>query len=137
MAQEILVSESLTNDMISVGESLLKKLDNTDAEVAATFWLFSPEEKSWKLFFTSELVKSEGPKKFYKKIVDVLKTFKEKECTISLNDIGVTDNSDKTALLLSSEFHTGQDILKKRISRETINGHFIEDAYIYRINLRT
>ena len=137
MAQEILVSESLTMDMISVGESLLKKLDKTGANVAATFWLFIPEEKSWKLFFTSELVKSEGPKKYYKKIVDVLKTFNEVENTISLNSIGVTDNSDKTALLLSSEFYTGQDLLKKRISRETINGHFIEDAYIYRINLRT
>ena len=137
MAQEILVSESLTMDMISVGESLLKKLDKTGANVAATFWLFIPEEKSWKLFFTSELVKSEGPKKYYKKIVDVLKTFNEMENTISLNSIGVTDNSDKTALLLSSEFYTGQDLLKKRISRETINGHFIEDAYIYRINLRT
>ena len=137
MAQEILVSENLTTDMISVGESLLKKLDKTDAKVTATFWLFLSEERSWKLFFTSELVKSEGPKKYYKKIVDALKTFKEKEITISLNDIGVTDNSDKTALLLSSEFHTGQNILKKRISRETINGHFIEDAYIYRMNLRT
>ena len=137
MAQEILVSESLTMDMISVGESLLKKLDKTDAKVTATFWLFLSEERSWKLFFTSELVKSEGPKKYYKKIVDALKTFKDKEITISLNDIGVTDNSDKTALLLSGEFHTGQNILKKRISRETINGHFIEDAYIYRMNLRT
>ena len=137
MAQDILVSESLTTDMISVGESLLKKLDKTDAKVAAVFWLFFPEERSWKLFFASELVKAEGPKKYYKKIIDALKTFEEKENTISLNDIGVTDNSDKTVLLLSSEFHSGQNILKKRISRETIDGHFFEDAYIYRINLGT
>lgn len=137
MAQEILVSESLTADMISVGESLLKKLDKSDAKVSATFWLFSPEERSWKLFFSSELVKSEGPKKYYKKIVDALKTIKEQESTISLNYIYVTDNSDKTVLLLSTEFHTGQNILKKRIHRETINGYFIEDAYIYRINLHT
>ncbi|SLM28764.1 conserved hypothetical protein [Desulfamplus magnetovallimortis] len=137
MAQEILVSESLTTDMISVGESLLKKLDQTDAKVSTTFWLFFPEERSWKLFFTSELVKSEGPKKYYKKIVDALKTFKEKESTISLNDIVVADNSDKTALLLSSEFHTDQNFLKKRIYREAINGHFIEGAYIYRMNLRS
>lgn len=137
MAKEILVSESLTNEMISVGETLLKKLDKSDAKVSATFWLYYPEEKTWKLFFTSELVKSEGPKKYYKKVVDALNDFADKDSTLSLNNIGVTDNSNKILQLLASVFNSRKSIVKERLSRETINGQFIEDAFVYRVNLRT
>lgn len=135
MAREILVRDNLTDDMISFGEALLNKLDKNDAQVSSTFWLYDPEERVWRLFFASELVESEGPRKYYKKVLDALNDINDKELTLSLSDISVTDNSDKILQALTNVCDKREYISKERISREAINGHFIEDAFVYRINL--
>ncbi len=136
MVREILVRDYLTEDMIAFGESLLNKLDDDDAQVSSTFWLYDQEERVWRLFFASALVESEGPREYYKKVLDALNDMKKsEELTLSLNDISVTDNSDKTVQVFADVFGKSAPFLKGRISREAVNGHFIEDAFVYRINL--
>jgi len=134
MAKEVLVTEALSEQMIKAGANLIERLDAENAEVKSAFWLFFPEEKLWKLIVASVLVASEGPRNFYKRVVAANKQAGADESVVSLNDIGVTGIDHQVVLLVNSAIGTGGGISGIRFSRNTINGVFIEDAYIYRSN---
>lgn len=134
MAKEILVTESLSDSMIKAGAKLIERLDGSNSEVKSAFWLFFSEDKLWKLILASPLVDSLGPRKYYKKVVDANNDAEQEEDVISLNDIGVTNTSNQIVQLLKFAIRTGSGISGIRFSRNTINGHFIEDSYIYRSN---
>jgi hypothetical protein len=137
MAKEILVTELLSEQMISAGERLIDILDNFSCQVKAAFWMFSPEEKTWKLLLASPLVKQEGPRKYYKRIVDANKALESGGGIISLNDITVSDIDRQLIQLLQSTVPTDDSISNIRFSKNTINGVFIDDVHIYRMNVNT
>lgn len=137
MAKELLVTELLSEQMISAGVDLIKKLDDSSCRVKAAFWMFLPEEKTWKLIIASPLVKEEGPRKYYKRIIDANKEAGTEEDIISLNDISVSDIDNQFIQLLKTTISTGDSISDIRFSKNTINGVFIDDAYIYRMNVDT
>ncbi len=132
MAKDILVTESLTDSMVKVGALLIERLDSKNSEIKSAFWFYFPEEKTWKLMIASPLVNSEGPRDYYKRVVAANDLASETEEIVSLNDIGVTNTSHQIVQLLKLMCHTGEGISGIRFSRNTINGFFIEDAYIYR-----
>jgi|APLak6261674355_1056100.scaffolds.fasta_scaffold00586_1 hypothetical protein len=135
MAKDVLVTEALSEQMISAGAKLVERLDTDGAQVKSAFWLFFPEERLWKLIIASPLVVSEGPRNFYKRIVVANQQAKAEEWVISLNDIGVTGTEHHIVQLLRFAVGTGAGIAGIRFSRNTINGYFIEDAYIYRSSI--
>jgi hypothetical protein len=135
MAKEILVTELLSEQMISAGAKLIDKLDNSSCRVKAAFWMFLPEEKTWKFIIASPLVKEEGPRKYYKRIVDANKEADGN--IISLNDISVSDVDNQLIQLLKFAISTGDSISNIRFSKNTINGVFIDDTHIYRMNVNT
>lgn len=133
MAKDVLVTQVLSEQMIEAGAKLVERLDVVNSEVKSAFWLFSSEEKTWKLILASPLVDSEGPRDFYKKVFLVNQTAIEEE-TVSLNDIRVTNINYQIVQLLKIAIGTDDGISGIRFSRNTINGMFIEDSYIYRSN---
>lgn len=135
MAKDILVTESLSGSMMNAGAKLIERLDAKQSEIKSAFWLYFSEDKIWKLIIASPLVDSLGPREFYKKVVDANSAASEEEEVISLNDIGVTNTTNQIVQLLKFAIATGGGISGIRFSRNTINGHFIEDSYIYRSNL--
>jgi len=135
MAKDILVTESLSDSMIQSGMKLIERLDAINANIKSSFWFYVSEEKIWKLIIASPLVDTEGPREYYKKIVEVNLLAEEIEETISLHDISVTNTSNQIVQLLKSAINTGKEIAGIRFSKNTINGMFIEDTYIYRSNL--
>lgn len=135
MAKDILVTESLSSSMMNAGAKLIERLDAKQSEIKSAFWLYFSEDKTWKLIIASPLVDAIGPREFYKKVVDANSLASEKEDVISLNDVGVTNTSNQIVQLLKFAIGTGGGISGIRFSRNTINGHFIEDSYIYRSNL--
>ena len=135
MAKEILVTELLSEQMILAGSKLIDKLDNSSCRVKAAFWMFLPEEKTWKFIIASPLVKEEGPRKYYKRIVDANKEADGN--IISLNDISVSDVDNQLIQLLKFAISTGDSISNIRFSKNTINGVFIDDTHIYRMNVNT
>ena len=137
MDKELIVREVLSEQMIGAGAKLIERLDQSESNVQAALWLFLPEEKIWKLMIISPLVKTDGPRSFYKHILDANKKADESESIISLNDVGVADTSIPLISLLRIAISTGGGIGGIRFSKDTINGVFIEDAYIYRINIST
>ena len=134
MAKNILVTESLSDSMIKAGAKLIERLDARKSQVRSAFWLYIPEDNIWKLIIASPLVDTLGPRAYYKSVVEANDVAQEEEEVVSLNDIGVTNTGNKIVQLLKTAIGTGDSISGIRFSRNTINGHFIENSYIYRSN---
>ena len=115
MAEEVVVRQMLTNEMIERGAELTRQLDCAPIEVIASFWLYISESEKWRLIIASPQVTKNGPKKVYRKIQDVLAKIPEESPRISL-------------MAIKPEGTSGV-----RFSRNVINGQLIEDAYIYRM----
>ena len=137
MGKELVVREVLSEQMIDAGTKLVERLDQSQSNVQAALWLFLPEEKTWEMIVISPLVKTDGPRSFYKRILEANKKADESESIISLNDIKVADTSNPLINVLRTAISTGSGITGIRFSKNTINGTFIEDSYIYRINIST
>lgn len=133
MAKDILVTESLSGSMMKAGAKLIERLDAESSEVKTALWLYFPEEKIWRLIIASPLVDKKGPREYYKKIVMANDQASKDEEVISLNDIGVTNTTNQIVQLLKLAIRT-DGISGIRFSKNTINGNFIEDTYIYRSN---
>lgn len=134
MAKEILVTDSLTDQMIKAGAKLVQRLDSAKSVVQSAFWLYYSDDRIWKLILASPLVDSLGPREYYKKVISANGEALDDEEVISLNDIGVVSITDQLVCLLKTAIVTGGGYSGIRFSRNTINGNFIEDAYIYRSN---
>ena len=135
MAKDILVAESLSDSMIKAGAKLVERLDAEESEIKSAFWLYFSEDKAWELIIASPLVDSLGPREYYKKIAVANSAASEEEEVISLNNIGVTNTTSQIVQLLNFAIGTIGGVSGIRFSRNTINGYFIEDSYIYRSNL--
>ncbi|SBO09476.1 hypothetical protein VME0621_01575 [Vibrio mediterranei] len=133
MVKELLVSETLSDAMIDSGAQLVRKMDENDAALTSAFWFYLAEEHLWKLIFVSKKVAEEGPRKYYKRIVDANKLLSKDYAKISISDIGVSTIENPIVQLLSMMIKTDNSINGIRFSKNTINGHFIDDVYIYRM----
>lgn len=133
MAEEVVVKEVLTKEMIEAGAELTRLLDQVPLVVSASLWLYIPESNIWRLIIVSPEVKTSGPKKVYQKIQPVLSQMLEEKPSIGLKDISVVEDNNPLIALLRLAIRTDDGISGIRFSRNTINGQFIEDAYIYRM----
>ncbi len=133
MAEEVVVKEILTKEMIEAGAELTRLLDQAHLAVSASLWLYIAESSIWRLIIASPEVGTYGPQKAYQKIQPVLSQILEEKPSIGLKDISVIENDNPLLVLLRVAIRTGDGISGIRLSGNTINGHFIEDAYIYRL----
>jgi hypothetical protein len=133
MAQELLVTEPLSKEMIEAGADLTQRLDSARLVVRAAFWFYLPEQQTWRLIFALPEVRTIGPKAVYKKIQAVLNKMPNDQLSVALRDITVTEPNDQLIKLLSAMISTGPGISGIRFSKNVINGHLIDDAYIYRM----
>jgi len=133
MAEETVVKEILTREMIEAGADLTRRLDEARLKVNASLWLYIPDSNLWRLIMASPAVRKDGPKKVYRKIQSILSKIPGDASIIRLNDISVVEDNDPLIILLRIALRTGDGISGIRFSKNTINGHFIEDTYIYRI----
>ena len=137
MAKSVLVTGEFTEVMGKAGAALLRRLDTDNADVRSAFWFYFPDVKAWKLLLASNKVDLEGPREFYKRIVKANKTASKSEYLLSLNDIGVANMSSPIVILIGIAVETPRDAVSSiRFTRNTINGNFIEDAYIYRSSVQ-
>lgn len=133
MVEELLVTDSLSNEMIAAGAKLTRLLDSARFTVRASFWFYLPEQNTWRLVFALPETRTIGPKAVYKKIQTVLNKTPNDQLRVALRDITVTEPNDPLIKLLSVLISTGPGISGVRFSKNVINGQLIEDAYIYRI----
>jgi hypothetical protein len=126
------VKEQLTGSMIEAGAELTKKLDESGLPVTTALWLFVPEMNEWRLIFASPEVGTKGPREVYEKVQAAINQLGEKAATVPLPVIGLLDTNADLVRLLRAGIHTGPGVSRIRFSKNVINGHFIEDALIYR-----
>ena len=129
-----MVKEQLTPEMINIGENLLKSLDAIGLPITAAMWLFDPETNEWRLKFSSPFSSTIGRREVYRKIAEARNSIGLSSDEFPLDTVGLLDSSDRIVGLLQQAVKTGPGISRIRFSRNAINGHFIDDALIYRIN---
>ncbi len=133
MAEETVVKEMLTREMIQAGAEITRRLDEAHLEVRASLWLYIPDKNLWRLVVASPAVRQDGPKKVYQQIQTILSKMSDKTWKIPLHDTSVVEDSDPLIASLRTSMGTKDGISGRRFSRDTINGYFIEDAYIYKM----
>jgi hypothetical protein len=134
VAKEIFMTQWFSDQMLLAGESLIKKLDETNAKVQAAFWLLDADDKTWKLTIVSPLVETEGPRSYYRRINDINESAKTDEGVIALHDISVS-NTDNRIVKAIKRSVLGNTLLgNNRLGRNTLGGVYIEDMYLYRMD---
>ncbi len=93
-------------------------------------WLYSSETGMWRLLLATPLVDTEGPAETYRRVQS------------ALADIGLADLLPNVSVVsprspfirtLRRVFRTGPGIASIRLTGSTINGTYIEDAFVYRV----
>jgi hypothetical protein len=120
--------------MVRDGAALVRKLDESDWRVSAAFWFYFPDANAWRLLIASPEVEEKGPREAYTAVQSAMATLAPADRGLSLEDIGVVPSDHPLIKLLRVFITTGRDIARIRFSKNVINGHFIDDALIYRMN---
>lgn len=120
--------------LISDGARLIESLDKSGFHVVAAFWLYLSESDKWRLIIgsPSEIIK--GPRQSYIDIRSMLSNTSP-PIEIPLQDISVVSPGDRLIQSLKGLIGTGSEIVGLRIKNSVFNNQFIEDAYVYRIQL--
>lgn len=131
MAEEVVATHILSEEMIRAGARLVDHLDKAHFPVDAALWLYRAEAERWRLLIATPGVKSVGPRNAYTWVRSILSTTPEGEPRLGTQDISVVDDQDPLISLLRRAVRTRSGI---RLSRSTIMGIYVEDAYIYRLD---
>lgn len=127
-----MVIKLLDEKLIKGGEKLLRQLDKKSIPVDAAMWFYYPESENWKLILSLSEVVSKGPIAVYKTIQKALDELKD--MPFELDDVKAADENDSLLNLIKKAVVTGPGINGIRFSNNTINGQYIQDAYIYRLH---
>ncbi|MEP6742595.1 MAG: hypothetical protein ABJB61_08860 [bacterium] len=133
MAEEVLVKESISSEMIAAGQQLARYLNDSELPTDALLWFYSPEDNAWRFVVATSEVRNRGPKSVYQQLRQIVSTIPAEERKIPLDNIFVLDSHDPLIQLLGSAVATGDEIAGIRFTRNVINGVLIEDAYIYKL----
>jgi hypothetical protein len=133
MVTEILVKESLSEEMISAGSDLIRRLDAAGSKISGALWFYETDSNDWRLIIVSPDVQAKGIRTVYEEVQAVLRATPDDQSIISLKDISVVSPDDPLNSLLKFAIKTDNGISRIRFSRNMINGTLIEDSYIYRL----
>lgn len=133
MATEVVVKPLLSDEIISAGAELTRRLDDARFIVSASLWLFTSETEGWRFVIASPEVRTRGPRWAYKQVQAVVSKMPNARDRIPLKDIAVIDSNDPLIKLLRVAIRTGGGISGIRFTKNVINSTPIEDAYIYRM----
>ena len=132
MAENTVVKEQLSDEMIEAGAQLTQKLDDLGMPISVAMWLFMPDINEWRLFFASPKLSTTGPREVYMQIEEARKALGSQAERVPLSVIGLMDTNHQLVQTLGSALPTGPGVSRVRFSKNVVNGHFIDDALIYR-----
>jgi len=126
-----MVEANLTEELIDAGAKLVEKLDKRGLAPDAAFWLYSPEEQTWKLFLVEVKLAKKGPRAAYAEIQKILESEREFG-NLRLDDLVLEKPDARIVELIRKAMRTGSGITGIRFKNNVIDGTLIDDAYIYR-----
>jgi hypothetical protein len=113
------------------GADLVRLLDENNFLLRDALWLYNSDEADWKLWLGTPLVDRAGPTEVYAMLRRLLDGHPLDD--IDLKRIVIASPKHTLLQLLKGAIKTGPGLNGIRFSRNTINGTYIEDAYIYRL----
>lgn len=125
------MSTELTAQMEAAGAKLTQALDEAGLDIVAAFWWYASDADRWRLVFATPEVDSAGPIAVYRRIRAVLA--RSPGVDIGFSDVGLASPSDTVVSMLRGMLRPGHPISSVRVQRSTVDGHFIEDAFVYRM----
>lgn len=141
MAEEVVVKEQLTQDMIAAGNELTRRLRGVpDFDLVCSLWLYTSESNNWKLVVATPLAENPGPLHVYRLIQGVIREAWPADLEMGLDTISVLRSNHPfvTGLRRSvghfdiEELPTGsRPVLPKKIILMRIQDVLVEDARIY------
>src|SRR5215208_4091459 len=131
MAQEVLVKESITTEMIAGGKELTRRLDETTLDVTASLWFYFVDNQRWDLILGIHQILEEGPLKSINIIRNTLS--KHPIEGVDFSDVLPIQSDHSLIRRLKAVITTGKTIQDIRISQTVVENVFIQDAYIYRL----
>lgn len=132
MAEETLVKETLSKEMIEEGVRLTEALTK-ELRLVAALWMFYPENNSWKYHFAAHEGKLLGPHELYRRVQKILA--EPSYNYIRLRDVSIRDPDHALLRALGKIIKTGNNLQRIRFVRNAIDGLYIEDAFVYMLNL--
>ena len=132
MAENTVLKEALTDDMIEAGADLIRQLDDMGVEVTTALWLLDTEINEWRLLLTSPLVAREPRQVLYQTIYRAEAQLGERAAAVLFSAVSLARDDDDLIKRLRATVHTGANIERIRFRKNVADGHFIEDALIYR-----
>ena len=133
MAEEVLVKEALSSEMVSAGARLARHLGASSIAIDALMWLYIPESNAWRFIIGTPEVRTKGPKRVYQDIRSIIAKLPKDQQEVPFEDIFVIDSNDPMILPLRTALAMEQGISGTRLSQNVLNGTLIEDAYIYKL----
>jgi len=134
MGQNVLVDRYLSREMIEAGAETLRRLDSAKVAIKAAYWMYRVEPGRWRLVLASPDYNKIGPTKTIEKIQLALENIKEEDGIVTLWDISVVDSTDSIVKAMKKALKKRKDVSVTRLTDTYIDGHYIDDAYIYRMN---
>lgn len=128
-----MVEVDLTKELIEAGEKLVARLDERGLSPDVALWLYSPEERTWKLLLAEAKLSKKGLKAGYAQIQGILAKHAEELGTLGLDDVVLEKPDAKIVGLIRKAVRMGSGLSGIRLRDNVINGTLIDDAYIYRV----
>jgi|688.fasta_scaffold468699_2 hypothetical protein len=134
MATELFITKGwFTDEMQSAGQDLVNELDKSEGAVSAAFWILEPEKK-WELVIVSNLVTTDGPRRYYQRINDI--NNKSDKSIISLHDIRVLSERSRVFIDIMDNFSHGFLLQNTRLGSNFIGDLYVEDMFIYKLDMK-
>jgi hypothetical protein len=131
MAENTVVKEYLSKEMIDAGEGLICELDRRQWPVEDALWLYDEDRNRWELVIASPKVDADGPLRSYELIRDSLQQVPQATDAMSYFDVAVRSPNDRLIEAIGRERNTGPGIHRRRF-RGAVGGQYIDDALVYR-----
>lgn len=129
----VVVTQVLTGDMIEAGKRTVQRLDKAKFPFSGALWLLDDEMRAWKFVLVAPAQAKLGPKALYERLRRVLAHPQHEESLVPLSQIFLASDHDSIVRLLSAMVKTGPGLHGIRMTGNTVNGRYIEDAYVYRL----
>ncbi len=120
--------------MIHSGRRLVEKLDAAGLSPASAAWVYDTDREAWKLVISDDRVRTDGPTAAYGRLWEALREEADDLAGVPVDAVILSPPDTGTLGLLRSAIRAEGPVASRRLTGNVINGQFIEDAYIYRLN---
>lgn len=133
MAKELYVGKILTDKMIIAGKQFLQQIEVVISPITASFWLYTQEAETWRLYLAAPIVSKKGSRIVYEESIRILDADQEHEYVIPAVCLYATDDNNRYVSLLRM-MRLSEKLFEVRLTGVGIGGSgYIEDAYVYHL----